>query len=136
MDWKVRKNMAAGHGERGTEILHFTRAFHGRTGYTMSLTNTDPRKTEYFAKFAWPRVEAPSLDFSRPEPERTAEVKRRESQAEAHIRQIIADKGVDLAAIIIEPIQGEGGDNQFRAEWFFTLRRLCDENDVLLIFDE
>src|SRR6185503_8303208 len=44
MDWKVRKNMAAGHGERGTEILHFRPAFHGRSGYTMSLTNTDPRK--------------------------------------------------------------------------------------------
>ena len=46
MDWKVRKNMAAGRGERGTEILHFRRAFHGRSGYTMSLTNTDPRKTD------------------------------------------------------------------------------------------
>src|SRR3954452_16709643 len=50
MDWKVRKNMAAGRGERGTEILHFRHAFHGRSGYTMSLTNTDPRKTDLFAK--------------------------------------------------------------------------------------
>src|ERR1700726_4271954 len=49
MDWKVRKNMAAGHGERGTEVLHFRHAFHGRSGYTMSLTNTDPRKTDLFA---------------------------------------------------------------------------------------
>ena len=56
MDWKVRKNIAAGRGERGTEILHFTHAFHGRSGYTMSLTNTDPRKTDLFAKFPWPRV--------------------------------------------------------------------------------
>ena len=56
MDWKVRKNMAAGRGERGTEILHFRHAFHGRSGYTMSLTNTDPRKTDLFAKFDWPRV--------------------------------------------------------------------------------
>src|SRR5687768_11438874 len=52
MDWKVRKNLAAGRGERGTEILHFERAFHGRSGYTLSLTDTDPRKTEYFAKFS------------------------------------------------------------------------------------
>src|ERR1700730_18674411 len=59
MDWKVRKNMAAGHGERGTQILHFRHAFHGRSGYTMSLTNTDPRKTDLFAKFDWPRVSAP-----------------------------------------------------------------------------
>ena len=31
MDWKVRKNMAAGRGERGTQILHFRHAFHGRS---------------------------------------------------------------------------------------------------------
>src|SRR5689334_14217274 len=68
MDWKVRKNLAAGRGERGTEILHFENAFHGRSGYTMSLTNTDPRKVELFAKFPWPRVSAPGIDFSLPEP--------------------------------------------------------------------
>src|SRR5437764_1431904 len=66
MDWKVRKNIAAGRGERGTEIIHFQKAFHGRTGYTLSLTNTDPRKIDYFAKFSWPRINAPSLDFSLP----------------------------------------------------------------------
>src|SRR5882724_3718318 len=58
MDWKVRKNLAAGKGERGTEIIHFEQAFHGRSGYTLSLTNTDPRKTDYFARFPWPRVPA------------------------------------------------------------------------------
>ncbi len=67
MDWKVRQNMAAGRGERGTEILHFRHAFHGRSGYTMSLTNTDPRKTDLFAKFEWPRVSTPCIDFSLPE---------------------------------------------------------------------
>src|SRR5437870_5020154 len=72
MDWKVRKNLAAGRGERGTEIIHFERAFHGRSGYTISLTNTEPRKTDLFAKFAWPRITAPVLDFSLP-PARRAE---------------------------------------------------------------
>src|SRR6266850_1405875 len=67
MDWKVRKNLTAGRGERGTEIMHFERAFHGRSGYTMSLTNTDPRKVAYFAKFPWPRIISPALDFSLPE---------------------------------------------------------------------
>src|SRR6266436_9406198 len=66
MDWKVRKNLAAGRGERGTEIIHFEGAFHGRTGYTLSLTNTDPRKTLYFARFPWPRIASPALDFSQP----------------------------------------------------------------------
>lgn len=136
MDWKVRKNLAAGRGERGTEILHFERAFHGRSGYTLSLTNTDPRKTDYFAKFNWPRVPAPGIDFSLPEPERMDEVAKRERASEEQIRKVLKDRARDIAAIIIEPIQGEGGDNHFRAEWFHALRRLADEFDVLLIFDE
>jgi L-lysine 6-transaminase len=136
MDWKVRKNLAAGKGERGTEILHFEHAFHGRSGYTMSLTNTEPRKTQYFAKFSWPRVPAPSLDFSLPEAGRTRAVIEKESLVEKETREIFARKGDDIAAIIIEPIQGEGGDNHFRGEWLQTLRRICDENEALLIFDE
>lgn len=136
MDWKVRKNLAAGNGERGTDILHFQRAFHGRSGYTMSLTNTDPRKTDYFAKFPWPRVMTPSIDFSLPEGKRKEDVIARERRAQAEIEKIVSVSGDNLAAIIIEPIQGEGGDNHFRAEWFRVLRAICDENDILLIFDE
>ncbi len=136
MDWKVRKNLAAGKGERGTEFIHFEGAFHGRTGYTMSLTNTDPKKVEYFAKFPWPRVSAPFVDFSLPEPKRTEDAVAKEKKAEAEIREVLARKGDDIAAIIIEPVQGEGGDRHFRKEWFQTLRTLADENNVLLIFDE
>jgi L-lysine 6-transaminase len=136
MDWKVRKNMAAGRGERGTQILHFRRAFHGRTGYTMSLTNTDPRKTDLFAKFNWPRVSNPCLNFSLPEAEREKDVIAREKKSEEEIMTLVRERGVDIAAIIIEPIQGEGGDNHFRGEWLQTLRRICDENEMLLIFDE
>src|SRR5213593_861552 len=136
MDWKVRKNMAAGHGERGTQILHFRHAFHGRSGYTMSLTNTDPRKTDLFAKFPWPRVSAPSIDFALPEPERMEDVREKEARAEGQIRDLLRRKARDIAAIIIEPIQGEGGDNHFRGEWLQKLRQICDENDILLIFDE
>src|SRR5438034_475733 len=136
MDWKVRKNIAAGHGERGTEILHFQHAFHGRSGYTMSLTNTDPRKTDLFAKFKWPRVTNPCLDFSLPESEREADVIAREKKSEQEIRQFIDERGTDIAAVIIEPIQGEGGDNHFRGEWLRKLRDICDANEMLLIFDE
>ena len=136
MDWKVRKNMAAGHGERGTEILHFRHAFHGRSGYTMSLTNTDPRKTDLFAKFDWPRVSCPHIDFSLPESEREKGVIAREKKAAQEIQAWIAKRNVDICAIIIEPIQGEGGDNHFRGQWLKKLREICDENDILLIFDE
>lgn len=136
MDWKVRKNMAAGCGERGTQVLHFRRAFHGRSGYTMSLTNTDPRKTDLFAKFDWPRVSCPCIDFSLPAEKREADVIEREKKCEAEIRKFIAEREIDICAIIIEPIQGEGGDNHFRGEWLRKLREICDEHDILLIFDE
>jgi len=136
MDWKVRKNLAAGKGSRGTDILHFERAFHGRSGYTMSLTNTDPRKTEHFAKFDWPRVPAPSINFALPPAERDIDVEARERESERSIRTILEQRAQEIAAIIIEPIQGEGGDNHFRGEWLRALRKICDEYDVLLIFDE
>jgi L-lysine 6-transaminase len=136
MDWKVRKNLEAGKGERGTEIIHFERAFHGRSGYTMSLTNTDPRKVQYFAKFPWPRIFTPNLDFALPTDERLANVMGKERLAEKQIRDVLEQKSDDIAAIIIEPIQGEGGDNHFRGEFLQTLRRICDESDILLIFDE
>src|SRR6058998_2523657 len=90
MDWKVRRNTATGRGgERGTQILHFRHAFHGRTGYTMSLTNTDPRKTDLFAKFDWPRVSCPSIDFSLTESKRELDVIEREKKSEQEIRKFI-----------------------------------------------
>ncbi|MBI5542433.1 MAG: L-lysine 6-transaminase [Deltaproteobacteria bacterium] len=134
-DWKIRKNRAAGKGDKGTKILHFREAFHGRSGYTMSLTNTDPIKTDLFPKFDWPRVTNPKLQF----PITDAELKRvaeEEKKAVAEIEQAFAKNPDDIAAIIIEPIQGEGGDNHFRKEFFVELRRLADKHDALLIFDE
>src|SRR5262245_50751904 len=108
MDWKVRKNIARGLGERGTEIIHFEHAFHGRSGYALSLTNTDPRKTAYFPKFPWPRIPAPAIDFSLPPSERASAAAEKESLSEKIIRNVLREKGNDIAAIIIEPVQGEG----------------------------
>jgi L-lysine 6-transaminase len=102
----------------------------------MSLTNTDPRKTAYFAKFPWPRIVTPALNFALPPQERLKDVFGKEQLAEKQIREVLAQKGADIAAIIIEPIQGEGGDNHFRGEFLQTLRTICDENEILLIFDE
>jgi L-lysine 6-transaminase len=135
-DWKVRKNLAAGRGEIGQQIIHFRQAFHGRSGYTMSLTNTDPNKIMYFPKFDWPRIDNPRIDFSLSEPDRSQEVAGREQQALAQIHAAIEQHGHDLAAIIIEPIQGEGGDNHFRGEFLRALREICDQHEMLLIFDE
>jgi L-lysine 6-transaminase len=135
-DWKVRKNMAAGRGEKGTKIIHFRNAFHGRSGYSLSMTNTaDPRKTQYFPKFDWPRISCPRLRFP-VTAEVLAEVEAAEAAAEREIREACAQHPDDVAALIIEPIQGEGGDNHFRPEFFRRLRALADELDFLLIFDE
>ena len=134
-DWKVRKNLAAGRGEIGHRVIHFEQAFHGRSGYTMSLTNTDPRKTDLFPKFDWPRISNPKLSFPLT-PEVLAEVEAAERRAVAEIEQALERTPHEIAALIIEPIQGEGGDNHFRAEFLAELRRLADEGEFLLVFDE
>src|SRR5438552_12043242 len=136
-DWKIRKNFRKGYqSERGTQIMHLREAFHGRTGYTLSMTNTaDPRKTQYFPKFDWPRIDNPKIRFPATE-ESLADAARREKAALEQAKKFLAERKDDVAAFIMEPIQGEGGDNHFRPEFFKAVRQLCDENDMLLIFDE
>ncbi|HEU4334316.1 MAG TPA: L-lysine 6-transaminase [Candidatus Eisenbacteria bacterium] len=136
-DWKVRKNFARGYREeRGTKVLHFEQAFHGRSGYTLSLTNTtDPRKTAYFPKFDWPRVVNPKAEFPL-NADRAADVAKREALAVAQMERAFQKHPDDSAAIIIEPILGEGGDNHFRPEFFKELRRIADQYEAMLIFDE
>ncbi len=134
-DWKVRKNMEKGiEGEKGQKVIHFREAFHGRTGYTMSLTNTDPTKIKHFPKFDWPRVDNPKVTF--PVEEHLEEIEAAERKAVEAIEKFIGEDGDDIAAIIIEPVQGEGGDNHFRREFFQELRRIADDNEVILIYDE
>jgi len=135
-DWKVRKNLAAGKGEKGSKIIHFLEAFHGRSGYTLSLTNTaDPRKYQYFPRFDWPRIVNPKLRFPITD-QVLAETIAVEQQAIAQIQAAVRADPDEIAALIIEPIQGEGGDNHFRPEFLRELRRLADENDFMLIVDE
>jgi len=135
-DWKVRKNFAKGYRyERGHKVIYFEQAFHGRSGYTMSLTNTDPNKVALFPKFEWCKVVSPHAN-ELPTKGNLQEVKEREALAIAQIKRHFRDNPDDIAAIIIEPIQAEGGDNHFRPEFLQALRDLADENEALLIFDE
>ncbi len=144
MDWKIQKLLQKGKitpgeaydGRKGTKIIHFNEAFHGRSGYTLSVTNTnDPNKHQRYAKFTdWPRIINPKITF--PLEEHTGEVEWLEAQAVKQIKHAIMNDPDGHAAIIIETIQGEGGDNHFRTEFFEQLRRICDENEMLLIFDE
>lgn len=135
-DWKIRKNIARGYrDERGSQVIHFRQCFHGRSGYTLSLTNTDPVKTDLYPKFRWPRVHNPAVRFPLNE-ENLAQVVREEQVAADEIKEAFRANKDDIAAIIIEAIQGEGGDNHFRPEFFRTLRQLADENEAMLIIDE
>ncbi|MEM0466576.1 MAG: L-lysine 6-transaminase [Candidatus Thermoplasmatota archaeon] len=136
-DWKIRKNKAQGkQGEIGTQVIHFKEAFHGRTGYTLSMTNTfNQDKIKYFPKFNWPRITNPKCRFPLTK-ENLALVQKSEQQAIAEIEKAVAQNPDDIAALIIEPIQGEGGDNHFRKEFFQELRRLCTKHDIMFMVDE
>jgi L-lysine 6-transaminase len=133
-DWKVRKNLARGLGERGHKVMHFERAFHGRSGYTLSLTNSDPNKTDYFPKFDWPRLPCPRI--THPLAAHVAEVEALEKKTIEAAEAAFQREPHDIAAIIIEPIQGEGGDNHFRPKLFEELRRLANTHEALLVYDE
>jgi len=134
-DWKVRKNMAAGRGQIGSKVIHFRHAFHGRTGYTLSMTNTaDPRKYMYFPLFDWPRVDPPAIVF--PLEDNLSEIENREKESLRQIDEAITTHGHDIACLVIEPIQGEGGDNHFRPEFLSALRERADKHEFMLIYDE
>jgi len=135
-DWKVRRNLAAGLGERGKCAIHFKEAFHGRSGYTLPLTNTqDPNKYLYYPLHDWPRVENPKAVFPLTHAN-LAQTRAAEERSLNQIRSILESRGPDIACIILEPIQGEGGDNHFTPEFWQGLRSLADRYDVLLIADE
>ncbi|MEC8869472.1 MAG: L-lysine 6-transaminase [Candidatus Thermoplasmatota archaeon] len=136
-DWKARK---LGRTDLEADvndlvILHLREAFHGRSGYTLSLTNTVPDKIGLFPKFAWPRVHNPTLEFD-PDGGLANDIAAEETRACAEIETAFARHDNRIAAIIIEPLQGEGGDNHFRAEFLQALRDYADAREALLIFDE
>jgi len=135
-DWKVKKNFKKGYEvEKGHQVIHFKHAFHGRSGYTMSLTNTDPVKTALYPQFRWPRITPPIVRFPMNE-NNLDEVIKLEQEAIGEIKKALADNKDDIACLIMEPIQGEGGDNHFRKEFFEQIRTICDENEMLFIIDE
>lgn len=129
-DWKSRHNEARGIDPAlGGRVLHLQGAFHGRSGYTLSLTNSNPVAVARFPKFDWPRIDAP---FVRP----GADMAAVEAESLRQARAAFDAYPHDIACFIAEPIQGEGGDRRFRPEFFAAMRGLCDEYDALLIFDE
>jgi len=134
-DWKSRRNEAAGRPpELGTRVLHLRHAFHGRSGYTLSLTNTDPVKIDRFPKFDWPRISSPAVRF--PLDEHLAEIQACERRALEEAEAAFEAYPHDIACFIAEPIQCEGGDRHLRSEFLIAVQHLCERNDALFILDE
>ena len=134
-DWKSQRNEAAGRpATLGSRVLHLRRAFHGRTGYTMSLTNTDPTKTARFPTFDWPRIDAPAQRF--PLADNAAANDAADDAALAQARAAFEAHPHDIACFIAEPIQGEGGDNHLSARFLQGMQALCREFDALFVLDE
>lgn len=136
-DWKKRLNLQKGlSSDLGDKVIYLNEAFHGRSGYTLSVTNTLPDKVMLFPRFNdWIKVTNPKMIHPM-EGQNLEDVISAEKQSISQIEKAISDHPNDISCILIEPIQGEGGDNHFRIEYLKELRRIADENDILLIYDE
>ncbi len=136
-DWKARKlgRTSMTDDVNDLVVLHFNQAFHGRSGYTLSLTNTVPDKIGLYPRFPWPRVSNPFVVLDL-DGQIANDIEAAERKACAEIEAAFAKHPKKVAAILIEPIQGEGGDNHFRPEFLARLRRYADEHEALLVFDE
>ncbi|RDJ35219.1 MAG: L-lysine 6-transaminase [Crenarchaeota archaeon] len=129
-DWKSQKLGWDEDRVNELDVVHFKQAFHGRSGYTLSLTNTDPKKTRLFPKFNWTRVHNPKIRY----PILDESIYQEEADSLNHIEDAL--KRNNVAAVLLEPIQGEGGDNHFRDRFLQELRKLVDRYETMLVFDE
>ncbi|MFI2005364.1 MULTISPECIES: L-lysine 6-transaminase [Streptomyces] len=133
-DWRAQKLGLDDDAVDKLQVLHLERSFHGRSGYTMSLTNTEPSKTARYPRFDWPRIPSPALRY--PLDEHAAANEEAERRAlEAAEAAFRAADGM-IACFIAEPIQGEGGDNHLSAGFLQAMQRLCHEHDALFVLDE
>jgi L-lysine 6-transaminase len=134
-DWKSRRLERAGLGARhGLKVMHLRHAFHGRSGYTLSLTNTDLVKTDRFPMFEWPRIDSPAIRF--PLDTHLGDVVAAERRALAQAEAAFRAAPHEIACFIAEPIQCEAGDNHLRAEFLQEMQRACHRHDSLFILDE
>jgi 4-aminobutyrate aminotransferase/4-aminobutyrate aminotransferase/(S)-3-amino-2-methylpropionate transaminase len=112
-----------------TAVIAFSGGFHGRTLMTMALTGKVMPYKRGFGPFP---AEVYHAEF--PQPYRGITTEQALADLDRLFHGDIDPKSV--AAIIIEPVQGEGGFNVAPAEFLRALRRLCDEHGIVLIADE
>ena len=130
-DWKTRWNEAHGRDPAlGTKVLHLRDAFHGRSGYTLSLTNTDPVKIARFPKLDWPRIPSPYLSS---DPGR----RRARAGGAAAARAAFEQHPHDIACFVHGADPGRGRRPPLPpASSCRPMQALCREHDALLVLDE
>lgn len=117
-------------------VISFEGSFHGRTLGALSCTRSKPIHKLDIPAFKWPMAKFPRYKYPLGENER--ENIEEDKRCLASVEQIIGEqKGKSpVAALIIEPIQAEGGDHHASNNFFHGLRRICTEHDVAFICDE
>ncbi|ROW13063.1 hypothetical protein VPNG_05969 [Cytospora leucostoma] len=121
-------------GASELSILSFKTAFHGRLFGSLSTTRSKPIHKLDIPAFDWPQATFPLLKY--PLEEHVEENRKAEQDALADVERLIKTWHLPPAAVIVEPIQSEGGDNHASPEFFRGLRELTKKHDVLLIVDE
>lgn len=115
-------------------ILSFRTAFHGRLFGSLSTTRSKPIHKLDIPAFDWPQATFPLLKY--PLEDHVAENAKAEAEALADVERLITTHHLPPCAVIIEPIQSEGGDNHASPAFFRGLRALTKKHNVLMIVDE
>ncbi|KAJ1895561.1 hypothetical protein LPJ66_004521 [Kickxella alabastrina] len=121
-------------GSPNVAILSFSSGFHGRTFGALSTTRSKALHKMDIPAFPWPRAPFPQLRY--PLDKYAEENAQEEKRCLAETEEILRSNPVPIAAVIVEPIQSEGGDRQASPDFFRGLRRITREHGVLLIVDE
>jgi 4-aminobutyrate aminotransferase/(S)-3-amino-2-methylpropionate transaminase len=121
-------------GSPDLSIMSFTSAFHGRLFGSLSTTRSKPIHKLDIPAFDWPQAPFPALKY--PLEQHVEENAAEEQRCLAEAERIIKEFHNPVAAVIIEPIQSEGGDNHASPAFFAGLREITKRNNVLFIVDE
>ena len=121
-------------GSPNYSIMSFKSAFHGRLFGSLSTTRSKPIHKLDIPAFDWPRAPFPALKY--PLDQFAAENVQEEQRCLQEVERLIKEFHNPIAAVVVEPIQSEGGDNHASPAFFQGLREITKRNNVLLIVDE
>ncbi|RYP18075.1 hypothetical protein DL767_009909 [Monosporascus sp. MG133] len=121
-------------GASQLSILSFKTAFHGRLFGSLSTTRSKPIHKLDIPAFDWPQATFPQLKY--PLEDHAEENAKSEADSLAEVEHLIKNYHVPPCAVVVEPIQSEGGDNHASPEFFRGLRAITKKHGVLLIVDE